>query len=311
MPSHAKQNDRFVVRAHRHRAAAAIRPRGADRLCAGRVRDRQSAARVVRRYRHARLDRECRHARPSPSSATIASPRRSTGGAAMPTTFTVAYVVRAVSPGSYVLPQAVVEDMYRPDRFGRTGTGRGRDRAGEMSTARQTAANAPLLLIGEHDRCLSGRSGARLAVKTQPFLPSPTRGEWVAGPRVSSSLQSHWSGSLRRLPAAWQGCSKPSARRRSGAISKSRPSLLDRNGKLLRAYLTSEGRWRLPATRKEVDPRFLEALLAYEDKRFFDHRGVDPLAFAARGATSSYAWPHRLRRLDASPCRSRACSSRA
>jgi len=37
--------------------------------------------------------------------------------------YTVAYVVRAVSPGSYVLPQAVVEDMYRPDRFGRTGTG--------------------------------------------------------------------------------------------------------------------------------------------------------------------------------------------
>jgi uncharacterized protein YfaS (alpha-2-macroglobulin family) len=37
--------------------------------------------------------------------------------------FTVAYVVRAVSPGRYVLPQAVVEDMYRPDRFGRTVTG--------------------------------------------------------------------------------------------------------------------------------------------------------------------------------------------
>jgi uncharacterized protein YfaS (alpha-2-macroglobulin family) len=40
-----------------------------------------------------------------------------------PTTYTVAYVVRAVSPGSYVLPQAVIEDMYRPDRFGRTETG--------------------------------------------------------------------------------------------------------------------------------------------------------------------------------------------
>ncbi len=39
-----------------------------------------------------------------------------------PTVFTVAYVVRAVSPGKYVLPQAYVEDMYRPDRFGRTGT---------------------------------------------------------------------------------------------------------------------------------------------------------------------------------------------
>mgnify|MGYP000621221611 CR=1 FL=1 len=54
--------------------------------------------------------------------------------------------------------------------------------------------------------------------------------------------------------------------------------MLDRDGDLLRGYLTSEGRWRLPATRADVDPRFLEALLAYEDKRFFAHRGVDPLA---------------------------------
>ncbi len=55
-------------------------------------------------------------------------------------------------------------------------------------------------------------------------------------------------------------------------------TVLDRNGKLLRAYLTSEGRWRLPATREDVDPRFLQALLAYEDKRYFSHHGVDPLA---------------------------------
>jgi len=40
-----------------------------------------------------------------------------------PPVFTVAYVVRAVSPGTYVLPQAKVEDMYQPDRFGRTATG--------------------------------------------------------------------------------------------------------------------------------------------------------------------------------------------
>ncbi|MGH6866154.1 MAG: penicillin-binding protein 1C [Methyloceanibacter sp.] len=54
--------------------------------------------------------------------------------------------------------------------------------------------------------------------------------------------------------------------------------VLDRHGKLLRAYLTNEGRWRLPATRRDVDPRYLEALLAYEDKRFFEHHGVDPFA---------------------------------
>jgi uncharacterized protein YfaS (alpha-2-macroglobulin family) len=37
--------------------------------------------------------------------------------------FTVAYVVRAVSPGKYVLPQAYVEDMYNPSRYGRSATG--------------------------------------------------------------------------------------------------------------------------------------------------------------------------------------------
>jgi uncharacterized protein YfaS (alpha-2-macroglobulin family) len=40
-----------------------------------------------------------------------------------PVVYRVAYIVRAVSPGTYVLPQANVEDMYQPDRFGRTATG--------------------------------------------------------------------------------------------------------------------------------------------------------------------------------------------
>jgi len=54
--------------------------------------------------------------------------------------------------------------------------------------------------------------------------------------------------------------------------------VVDRDGKLLRPYATPEGRWRLPATRENVDPRFLELLLAYEDKRFNAHHGIDPLA---------------------------------
>jgi penicillin-binding protein 1C len=54
--------------------------------------------------------------------------------------------------------------------------------------------------------------------------------------------------------------------------------VLDRDGRLLRAYATSEGRWRLPAKVDDVDPRFLKLLFAYEDKRFYDHAGVDPLA---------------------------------
>jgi penicillin-binding protein 1C len=56
--------------------------------------------------------------------------------------------------------------------------------------------------------------------------------------------------------------------------------VVDRNGQLLRPYATVDGRWRLPATVKDVDPRYLDLLIAYEDKRFRDHRGVDPLATA-------------------------------
>ena len=35
--------------------------------------------------------------------------------------FNVAYVVRAVTPGTFVLPGAVVEDMYHPGVMARTG----------------------------------------------------------------------------------------------------------------------------------------------------------------------------------------------
>ena len=58
--------------------------------------------------------------------------------------FTVAYIVRAVSPGKYVLPQAYVEDMYNPSRYGRTGTGYGRGASGEMSeTGTKTSLARP------------------------------------------------------------------------------------------------------------------------------------------------------------------------
>jgi penicillin-binding protein 1C len=68
------------------------------------------------------------------------------------------------------------------------------------------------------------------------------------------------------------------------------PVVLDRDGKLLRAFTMQDGRWRLPATAEDVDPRFVAMLLAYEDHRFYAHRGVDlealaraPLQFIFRG----------------------------
>jgi hypothetical protein len=38
-------------------------------------------------------------------------------------TITLAYVVRAVTPGTYDLPAASVEDMYRPQLSARTAAG--------------------------------------------------------------------------------------------------------------------------------------------------------------------------------------------
>jgi len=54
--------------------------------------------------------------------------------------------------------------------------------------------------------------------------------------------------------------------------------VVDRDGLLLRAYATREGRWRLPARTADVDPRFFAMLFAYEDKHFRTHDGVDPWA---------------------------------
>src|SRR5580704_3119398 len=55
--------------------------------------------------------------------------------------------------------------------------------------------------------------------------------------------------------------------------------VLDRDGRLLRAYATPDGRWRLAAQVGDVDPRYIDVLLAYEDKRFERHAGIDPFAF--------------------------------
>lgn len=56
-------------------------------------------------------------------------------------------------------------------------------------------------------------------------------------------------------------------------------TIVDRHGKLLRAYAMADGRWRLPVdAATDVDPTYLKLLFAYEDHRFYSHDGVDPLA---------------------------------
>ena len=54
--------------------------------------------------------------------------------------------------------------------------------------------------------------------------------------------------------------------------------VLDRHGKLLRAFTDANGRWRLPVALANVDEEFVRLLIAYEDARFARHGGVDPIA---------------------------------
>ena len=55
--------------------------------------------------------------------------------------------------------------------------------------------------------------------------------------------------------------------------------VVDRDGQLLRAYTVDSGIWRMGARLDEVDQHYISMLVAYEDQRFWQHKGVDLWAF--------------------------------
>jgi penicillin-binding protein 1C len=70
------------------------------------------------------------------------------------------------------------------------------------------------------------------------------------------------------LTAYW---SAPPSLERAGQTST---VVLDRRDRLLRAFTTPDGIWRLPVAGGDVDARYLDMLLAFEDRRFRSHGGV-------------------------------------
>ncbi|MDQ6433371.1 penicillin-binding protein 1C [Mesorhizobium sp. LHD-90] len=96
---------------------------------------------------------------------------------------------------------------------------------------------------------------------------------------------------LRRAAIALAGCAALAALSIAALFSLDRAfppplpekivtskEVVDRDGALLRAYATSDGFWRFETGLDEVDPEFIKMLVAYEDKRFWEHSGVDPFA---------------------------------
>src|SRR5215208_3305546 len=124
-----------------------------------------------------------------------------------------------------------------------------------------------------------------------PPCPSPSRGEGTLWRRLRLGLVVCCVAlfSTCAIAAWWIASLGPAPLREGFSFST---LVVDRDGKLLRPYATREGRWRLPATRESVDPRFLDMLLAYEDSRFLSHRGVDPLALGR--ALSQLVWNGRV-----------------
>src|SRR3569832_2371143 len=56
------------------------------------------------------------------------------------------------------------------------------------------------------------------------------------------------------------------------------PEVVDKRGKLLRAFLTSDGYWRMKTTVGAVSPRYLKMLEAYENKHNTKHNNNEALA---------------------------------
>lgn len=53
--------------------------------------------------------------------------------------------------------------------------------------------------------------------------------------------------------------------------------IADKDGHLLNASIAADGQWRFPY-QEQVPEKFVQCLITFEDKRFFYHPGVDPIA---------------------------------
>ena len=57
----------------------------------------------------------------------------------------------------------------------------------------------------------------------------------------------------------------------------------DRNGVPLAAFVSADGQWRMPLAEEQISPHLLNAMVAVEDGRFYEHHGVDWKSVASAG----------------------------
>ena len=294
MPKTVKQNTRLGGGAPDHGGTAAIRPPGRRRLSAGRVRDRQSAARVLGRYWHAVVDHRCAGAGRQPSSATTASRRRSTAqarrsGGLHRRLRGACGRARQIRAPAGKRRRHVLARPFRPHRD-RERRGHG----GEMSRASYATTCRSL-------RLMPGAAGIQIARASlrSPSLPR------VPASRGPADASCHVALRCRGVLCAARsaGVGVVDRRARSGAArrgrSNFRPACVDRDGRLLRAYATPEGRWRLPATRAGCRSALFRDAVRLRGQALPHPSRRRSAGARARGVPARQQRAHRLGRLDA------------
>ena len=233
--------------------------------------------------------------------------------------FSTAYMVRAVSPGKFVLPGATIEDMYRPELRANTDAGHDRDQppgrgpAARRHRPRSTTPTRPPL---------RRRDAAGRRQRSDGSRRRPTRTDAMTAERRRSSpprrmprwpaiaLIVLWRGSAASTMAARSSPTSPRRcrRRPTSATMPVSTEVVDRNGAAApavhhrRRHLAAAGR-----RSSDVDRHFIDMLIAYEDRHFETpprHR-LDRRCCAPPGSS---CWPAATssRAARRSPCRWRA-----
>ncbi len=122
---------------------------------------------------------------------------------------------------------------------------------------------------------------ARPSLKSRDFrhrVSQHQRLTSVAKILVGVSLSLAFVGGLTGF-VAWRGIETSLPPLPGPAAIATSTVVLDRDARLLRPFTIADGRWRLPVTVADVDPKFIHMLIGYEDRRFYDHHGIDTRAF--------------------------------
>ncbi|MEZ0297093.1 MAG: transglycosylase domain-containing protein, partial [Candidatus Methylacidiphilales bacterium] len=70
--------------------------------------------------------------------------------------------------------------------------------------------------------------------------------------------------------------------------------VLDRNGELLRVSLSDDHAWRIYTPLTELPPQLIDSTLLYEDRYFYQHPGVNPIALTRAAFNELFGWRGRF-----------------